>query len=465
MIRASRIARTTGLLAVLVVAALGFILVNPGIRPRPGSGFAESSERRPKASRQLVSIQPMMPMGGEMCEWAPASGFARLAASWHGVRTAQSVSARIVSAAADSDVSVEISRPPLRVISDRNPLFSAIAIEPESGMLMVTDQNLFQLLEFNRLDNTPPHARMTEPKRVIGGPLTKAEMMCAVYIDPRTKEVYVGNGDTQRWLPVFSKDARGNVQPDRFLKVEGAVAGMAVDEQRQELFVTIEADKMVLVYKKTASGNDRPIRRLAGEATQLEGPRGIALDTKRNLLFVSNTGNAHSLKYDADITKSPVQIPGTGRFEPASITVHSLDAQGNTAPLRIIEGPNTQLNVPALMAVDEERGELYVANNTGHSVLVFKVTDSGDVKPARIIKGPKSGIKHPSAVALDLKNRELWVTNFGNHTATVYPLTANGDVAPRRTIRSGPADEVNLLIGNPGAVGYDSRREEILVPN
>jgi hypothetical protein len=32
-------------------------------------------------------------------------------------------------------------------------------------------------------------------------------------------------------------------------------------------------------------------------------------------------------------------------------------------------------------------------------------------------------------------------------------------------IRSAPAEKVALAIGNPGAVGYDSKREEILVPN
>jgi hypothetical protein len=32
-------------------------------------------------------------------------------------------------------------------------------------------------------------------------------------------------------------------------------------------------------------------------------------------------------------------------------------------------------------------------------------------------------------------------------------------------IRGGPPNQVALMIGNPGAVGYDSKRQEILVPN
>ena len=97
--------------------------------------------------------------------------------------------------------------------------------------------------------------------------------------------------------------------------------------------------------------------------------------------------------------------------------------------------------------------------------MVFRVTDHGDVAPTRIIRGPKTGLKNPVGLALDLKNKEVWAANMGNHSATVYPLLANGDAVPLRTIRSGPAEEPSLLIVNPGGVGYDSKREELLVPN
>ena len=68
-------------------------------------------------------------------------------------------------------------------------------------------------------------------------------------------------------------------------------------------------------------------------------------------------------------------------------------------------------------------------------------------------------------MSLDTKNGELWVANMGNFAATVFPITADGDVAPVRVIRGGPENQVGLMIGNPGAVGYDSKRQQILVPN
>ena len=148
-----------------------------------------------------------------------------------------------------------------------------------------------------------------------------------------------------------------------------------------------------------------------------------------------------------------------------SINIYERTANGNTRPLRVIKGPRTQLNWPGHVAVHEQRREIFVANDADDSVLVFHLSDNGDVAPTRVIKGPRSGLKNPAGIALDRVNGELWVANMGHYSATVYPITANGDAAPLRTIRGGPAGRVGLMIGNPGAVDYDSKRQQILVPN
>ncbi len=96
---------------------------------------------------------------------------------------------------------------------------------------------------------------------------------------------------------------------------------------------------------------------------------------------------------------------------------------------------------------------------------MFNIDDSGDAAPKRKIKGPNTQIMNPTGVFLDAENDEVWVSNMGNHRATVYPRMANGNVAPKRVIRSAPAEKIAQAIGNPGAVGYDSKRDEILVPN
>src|SRR5438876_9900335 len=237
---------------------------------------------------------------------------------------------------------VTIDRAPQRAIKDQYPSFSAVAIDPEENMLVVTDENLFQFLEYDRRENTPPRARLTEPKRVISGPNTRAEMLCGVYIDPVTKEVYVLNNDTQNWLPVFSRDARCNATPSRYLAAPHGTFGIAVDEEKQEMFLTVQHQNSIVVYRKQASGEEKPLRTIAGSDTQLEEPHGIALD---------------------------------------------------------------------------------------------------------------------------IKNGEVSVASMGSHAVLFFPVTADGDVKPSRIIRGGPSGQIALNIGNPGAVGYDTKRDQILVPN
>ncbi len=467
MKRASRLQRKAGVMVLAAtIAALAVWVLGSGIAPRTEFGAASRGDlRRPTGSPQLISVEPLPEADGQICEWAPASTSATLASSF----AAESVAPAATARSADIPplgTTVDADRAPLRVIKDPYPSYSAIAVEPKSNMLVVTDENIFRILEYNRQDNTPPSAKLTEPKRIIGGNKTKAEMMCGVYIDPVTLDTYVVNNDTQDWLSIFSRNARGNVEPDRSLAVPHGTFGIAVDEKRQELYLTAQHTNQVIVYPKKASGHDPALRALFGDNTQLEDPHGVAVDSAKNLLFVTNHG---SVRYRGDGDNGSIgtmkYILGSGKFHPPSITVYARDAKGNTAPLRTISGPKTTLNWPMLIAVDEERGEIFVANDMDNSIVVFRETDEGDVSPTRIIKGPQTRVKNPTGVALDLTNRELWVANMGNHAATVFPLTANGNVPPLRTIRGGPADELSLMIGNPGAVGYDTKREQILVPN
>ncbi len=367
-------------------------------------------------------------------------------------------------------------RAPVRVIRDTYPAYSSVAVDVARNEVVMTDENLFQILVYDRLDNTPPQAAMTEPKRRIGGAKTKIEFQCDLYIDPETGEIYAVNNDTMDTLVVFSRKAEGNVAPDRELHTPHGTFGIAVDEESKEMYLTVQHDNAVVVYRKGASGEEAPVRLIQGDRTRLADPHGIALDRKNNLLFVSNYGSFHQVsatagRFGRGLPKAnwplgrEFAVPGSGKFYPPAITVHSRTASGDVAPLRIIEGPKTQLNWPTGLAVDVERGELFVANDMGNSILVFRETDQGDVAPIRVLKGPRTGIQNPTDVFIDAKNDELWVANFGNHTVTVYKRTAEGNSPPLRVIRSAPRGVPSLMIGNPGAVAYDSKRQEILVPN
>ena len=433
--------------------ALWILFAGEAKQPELSAGSA-AALRRPTGYPQLISSEPLPEADGEMCEpagpagaqWAPASLV---------VEGPQERLAALPASRADAGVNstIDATRAPQRAIRDTFPTYSAIAVNTNTNEVFLQDENLFGIKVFNRTDNTPPHAGFTEPKRVLGGLQTKLEFNCALYIDPANGDVYSVNNDTVDTMTVFPRDAKGNVAPMRALKTPHRSYGIAVDEQAQELFLTVEHPPKVVVYHKTASGKDKPIRTLEGDRTRLADAHGIAIDTKNKWMFVSNHGS----------TSNPKKAGGW--FDPPSIAVYPLQANGDIAPLRVIAGPKSRLNWPAHVYTDAEHGELYVANDAGNSILVFRETDNGDVAPLRVLQGPKTGLNNPTSLFVDTKNQELFVSNMGNHSATVYPRTAEGDMSPLRTIRSAPADKPALMIGNPGAAAYDSKREEILVPN
>jgi DNA-binding beta-propeller fold protein YncE len=134
-------------------------------------------------------------------------------------------------------------------------------------------------------------------------------------------------------------------------------------------------------------------------------------------------------------------------------------------PIRTIQGPGTRLAWPMGIAVDAEAGELAVANYGTHEILIYNKSANGDVAPSRIIGGSKTGIAGPVAVAIDRKNNELWVANYGDHTAVVFDRTASGNVEPKRIIRNAPAGTPTTGFTNASAAAYDSKRDQLLVPN
>ena len=344
----------------------------------------------------------------------------------------------------------------LRTVRDTHPTYSAVAVDVNSNEIVLQDNNLWSYRVFNRTDNTPAGVELTQPKRLVQGDKTALQFNNGLYVDPKNGDIYSVESDTGDKMVVFSRDADGNVPPKRILNTPHRVYNVAVDEARSELFVTVEYPPEVVVYRKDAGGDDQPLRRIQGDNTGLDAPHGIAVDEKNRLLYVTTWGH-----------HSNFRIPGTGRFYPPAIKVYSLDARGDTAPLRVITGDRTQLNWPAAIKLNPENGDLYVANDINQSVLVFRnaATAQGNVAPARVLKGERTRLRNPTGVALDLKNQEVWVSNLGNASATVYPLMADGNVAPLRTVRSAPEGKRSLNFGRTAAVAYDSRREQLLVPN
>ena len=154
-----------------------------------------------------------------------------------------------------------------------------------------------------------------------------------------------------------------------------------------------------------------------------------------------------------------------GRFEQPSIRVYKASADGNVAPIRSIQGKSSQLAWPMGLDVHEQSGELAVANYGSHEILVYSGPSKGDVAPMRKLGGDKTGISGPVGVSFDEKSNEIWVANYGDHSAVVFDAKASGNVAPKRIVRNAPAGTPTTGFTNASAAAYDSKRDQLLVPN
>lgn len=356
--------------------------------------------------------------------------------------------------------------PPTRAIEDPYPSFNGVAVDPENDLVVLSDTNKKSLLIYDRTKGSKG-AEVTQPLRQILGPTTLLGFVCGVAFDPSKREIFSVNNDIEDTMMVFSYEDAGNPKPKRTLAIPHGSWGISFSNARNEFSLSVQdgSNNAVVTYKKEAKGFDPPIRVLQGRQTSLADPHGIFVDDTNNELVVTNWGswNVRLGRYTSTVRERPDAVGG--RFDPPSITIYEATAQGNSKPIRQIQGPATQLSWPAGIDVDLESNEIIVANNADDSILFFRRMDSGNVSPVRVIKGSRTQIRRPMAVSIDRKNKELWVANFGDHTALVFDLKARGNATPKRIVRNAPAGSPTVGFGNPMTVAYDSKRDEILVPN
>jgi DNA-binding beta-propeller fold protein YncE len=353
--------------------------------------------------------------------------------------------------------------PPTRIVADPFPTFDGIAVDPENDLVVLSDENRSGLFLYDRKSGNRSRD-ITEPKRHIIGPRTDLGFIAGVTLDPKNREAWVVNNDGGG-VDIFSYDQHGDVKPIRELDVPHQSWGLSLDLTRNETAVTSQQYQGISIYRRTASGATRPLRTIRGENTQLADPHGVYLDGTNNEVFAANHGNWTEMRSYAD---DAVMLPGEykpGRFEQPSIRVYRADANGDVGPIRSIQGKRTQLAWPMGIDVSRERNELAVANYGSNSILVFSRTASGDAAPSRILGGARTGIVGPVGVSFDRKNGELWVANYGDHTAVVFDIDAAGDVEPKRIIRNAPAGTPTTGFTNASAAAFDTKRNQLLVPN
>ena len=142
-----------------------------------------------------------------------------------------------------------------------------------------------------------------------------------------------------------------------------------------------------------------------------------------------------------DIRYNPIddEILVPNPFSNAILTFRG-GADGQEAPVRFIQGPNTDLNGPDRLAIDVVHREIFVPNRGG--VLVFPLDGKGDVRPKRAVRGPDTQIEG-SSIAVDPVH-DLFAVTGRDRAILVFDRMANGNAKPLHIIR-GPDTQIDRI--------------------
>lgn len=411
---------------------------------------------------------------------------------------------------------------PLRTFGNVTGLSSpkGIAVDPIHDEIFVVNSLNYTITVYVRTANGN-----LAPLRVISGPTTGMIEPVSIAVDTVNNEIFVGNYGGL--ITVYPRTASGSVPPLR--RIEGDATGLqggrirvAVDAVHNELFalndgatamsvfartadgnaaplrtinllpsrslqlnlavdavnneIIVGNSNSVMVYARTASGDAAPLRTISGDATGINWPNSVAVDTRNDEILVANnhantvtvyaraaTGNVAPLRtISGDFTglSGPLSVAvdmlNNGIFtgnDSNSVTVYARAANGNVAPSRTV-GVSQRLSELKGIAADTVHNEVFFASSGSNSIFVYAKTADGNAAPLRTISGPATGLNRPTGVSVDALNNEIFVPTAnedGTNSIRVYARTADGNTTPLRTI-TGPDTGLGVPI-NPGGFG------------
>jgi len=245
--------------------------------------------------------------------------------------------------------------------------------------------------------------------------------------------------------------ADGGARPVRKIEGQTTLLGrtmhaIAYDEVHDEFLVPIPLPQAILTFRGDTDGEQPPLRVIQGSQTQLTDPQRLAVDPIHNEIFV------------------PVRT---------KVLVFDRRANGNVAPIRILEGPEGNVRSNAL-AVDPVNNYLVlfaepiVNGRTQPQLQIFERTAQGKAAPLRFIGGPKSMVSDLGGPFAILSSTKKIVASMNGaleeELATpesfvgVWSLDANGDVPPQYTL-GGPHGILQSVRG----VALNPKNKEVIV--
>ncbi|MDC4225126.1 MAG: hypothetical protein MPW15_13080 [Candidatus Manganitrophus sp.] len=186
-------------------------------------------------------------------------------------------------------------------------------------------------------------------------------------------------------------------------------------------------------------------------------PSGTNISLSPHLNTTLTTGINRPRAMAVDHEKGEVYIANNPISGSRNIAVYDLKNLTNTTPIRTIIGANTQLVSPFGLFIDTERDILYVTDIGSHTVLAFEEASgkSGDIAPDRVLSSqtlPSSDkLSTPTAPFMNVEKDRLFLINRGNDSIYIYDHASDteltGEVAPNRKL---VGDETQLIFSDGG---------------
>jgi hypothetical protein len=195
-----------------------------------------------------------------------------------------------------------------------------------------------------------------KPVRVIQGSKTMLTALDRVALDAPNHEIYVPEGDR---VLVFDSRANGNVAPKRVLggpknSAFTAAGAVAVDNTRNLIVIgaeTLSADgrgsPMLAVFNRTAEGDVKPLRVIAGPKSRLNDTGNMRIYPEGGLIFVTQ--------------------------QTGYVGVWSIDDNGEVPPRFTVGGPNGILQKPRGLDLDPKHNAVIVSDKGLNALLTYEM--------------------------------------------------------------------------------------------
>ena len=178
-------------------------------------------------------------------------------------------------------------------------------------------------------------------------------------------------------IAAFARLANGQVTPTRNIfgqntLITRSIHKFAYDPVKDEIVVPQFQAQAILFFRAGANGDEAPVRVIKGPDVKLPNMDQLAIDSVHREIFIGVYNEYPRREF---------------------IAVYPLDGNGNVGPLRVIEGPDTQIHGGrnrGSPAVDPVTDRIFFPS--GGRVLIFNRTDSGNAKPRGFLRAPNAGI-------------------------------------------------------------------------